>query len=171
MIVRLLGGGMAVFALLAGIFYWQWDVTAGKLERERLAHAGTKDAFRQTEANYRRASAEADRLASANIGRVEAEQTIITERTKNDYEARLAATDARYRRLLAQAAAADLGSTEAVPMSLASEATCRAVAGTGCHAIPALLKAAEDNTSQLLALIAWNKAQADVKTNPVEQRP
>lgn len=123
--------------------------------QEAAAHA-------QTVANYRAAADEAKRLDAANIFRVKSEQTAITERTIDAYQGKLADSASRYERLRAQASGyLSRSSPEGLPDT--RETTCRTVAGTGCEELPALLKAAQDNTDQLIALQAWTAAQADVK--------
>ncbi|GLV22025.1 hypothetical protein TomMM35A_18780 [Sphingobium sp. TomMM35A] len=129
-------------------------------------------AHKQTVANYRAASAEAQRQAQANVARVKADQAAITERTVNDYQARLAAVDARYERVRAQLAArTDLRSSDAAPVSIASDATCRAYAGTDCDGLLAKLRVAERQAWNLVALRKWVQEQAAVKVEPVPITP
>ncbi|QPI73946.1 hypothetical protein [Sphingobium sp. Cam5-1] len=136
----------------------QWRTTA---KAEKSAHD-------QTVANYRAASAKAQREAEANVERVRAEQAQITERTKNDYQARLADVDARYERVRVQLAArTDLRSSDPAPVSVASDATCRAYAGTDCDGLLATLRIAERQAWNLVALRKWVADQAAVKVEPV----
>ena len=127
-------------------------------------------AHQQSVANFRAATVEAQRQAQANVARVKAEQTAITERTKNDYQAQLAAVDARYDRVRAQLAArTDLSSTDLAPVSVASDATCRAYAGTDCDTLLARLAVAEKQTQQLIALQGWVTAQTGINANPTTE--
>lgn len=126
-------------------------------DQEHAAHV-------QTVANYKAAADEAARLDKANVDRVTKEQTAITEKVTNDYQSKLADSTSRYDRLRAQASGyLSHPSSPGVPAS--PETTCRAVAGTDCASVPTLLKAAQDNTDQLLALQAWVTAQSAVDTN------
>ncbi len=129
-------------------------------------------AHQQSVENFRVATAEAQRQAQANVIRVKAEQAAITERTKNDYQAQLAAVDARYDRVRAQLAArTDLGSADLAPVSIASDATCRAYAGTDCDTLLARLMVAEKQAVQLISLQDWVKRQGAVKVVPVPLIP
>jgi acyl-CoA synthetase (NDP forming) len=121
-------------------------------------------AFAKTVADYRTAADEAARLDKANVARVQTEQTTITERTVHDYQAQLATSADRYERLRAQAAGylSHPSSAQAAGLPDDRETTCRAVAGAGCDAIPPLLKAAQDNTDQLVALQKWVAGQSAV---------
>ncbi len=123
-------------------------------EQEKSAHA-------LTVANYRAAAETAKRLDVENVARVKTEQTAITERTIDAYQVKLADSASRYERLRAQASGY-LSRPVAADVSAARDTTCRAVTGTGCEELPALLKAAQDNTDQLLALQAWTRAQTAV---------
>lgn len=144
-------GGLGGLLLLAKADARHWEKVAGQ---EKAAHV-------QTVANYRAAAVEAARLDAVNVSRVKAEQAAITERISDEYEDKLSNAADRYDRLRAKAAAY-LGSPAPADVPDTRDATCRAVAGTGCDAIPALLKAAQDNTDQLIALQAWTRAQAAV---------
>lgn len=128
------------------------------------AYAQGRAALDQTVTNYRAAAAEAKRADAANVARVKSKQSTITERMIDAYQAKLDASASRYDRLREQAAGylAHSRSVATAGLPDTSEATCRAVAGTGCEAIPPLLKAAQDNTDQLVSLQAWVAAQAAV---------
>ena len=140
----------------------QWRDTA---KAEKAAHD-------QTVSNYRSASAKAQAAAQANVARVKAEQTVITERTKNEYQARLADVDARYDRVRAQLAArSDLGSSDPAPVSLTRDATCRAYGGGSCDDLLAKLRIAERQAWNLVALRQWVVDQAAVKVEPVQLTP
>lgn len=136
------------------------DDVKGQRDAEKAAHA-------QTVANYRAAAVEAQRRDLANVVRVKEEQERISNAEVEKVLARAADSDARYQRLLATAKAySSRPATDGVPET--SDATCRAYAGTDCDGIPALLKAAQDNTDRLVGLQAWVKAQATVITTPPE---
>lgn len=135
--------------------------TLSETKRERDAEA---TAHRITVANYRIAHAKARIAMAENLRRVLAERTQIDERIVYVYREKRVATAVAGERLRAEAGAY-LGSAGSTAVSAERESTCRAVAATSCEAIPALLKAAQDNTDQLVALIEWSKAQAGVDTN------
>jgi hypothetical protein len=153
---KLIAGGLVlsvlgIMLLLAKADARHWEKVAAQ---EKAAHA-------QTVANYRAAADEAKRLDAANVERVRTEQTAITERTIDAYQSKLADSASRYDRLRAQADGyLSRPSAEGVPET--RDTTCVAVSGTGCEELPALLKAAQDNTDQLVALQAWNREQAGV---------
>lgn len=159
----LLGAGLlaAIGALL---------LVAAHLSNARDAASRRADsavgALQQTVAGYRMAASVARSLDVANAKRVANEQAAITERVSDAYQDRLSDSDARYQRLRAQAAAYS-GRPVAADVSAVREAACRAYAATSCDALPALLKAAQDNTEQLLALIDWTKSQGDVSVGNV----
>lgn len=148
---------IAALAAMLGAALIQLDRTSAKLI---LAHS----AQAQTIAGYRLAAAQAARDDAENVASVKAEQAAINERTVDDLQTRLADSGARYDRLRAQAAAYS-GRTSEPDLSATREAACVAYAATRCDQIPALLKAAQDNTDQLLALIDWTTAQANVSTD------
>lgn len=146
-------------------------VTGVRLERaksalaeERAAHTETKRSFDITVADYRTAAAQAQLRARENSERVRVEQARLTQETVNEYKAMAAATADRYRGLQRRVAEfeANTSGASGAGVSLASSAACRAYAGTDCEAIPTLLRAAEDNTNQLLALQAWVRQQSSV---------
>ena len=126
-------------------------------QQEQTAH-------QLTVANYKAAAAEAERMDQANILRVTKEQTAITEKVTNEYQSKLADSASRYDRLRAQASGY-LSHPASPGVPATPETTCAAVSGTTCEAIPTLLKAAQDNTDQLIALQAWVTAQSAVDTN------
>lgn len=147
-------GGLVIALLLTRNTLSEIKVTLGE---ERTAH-------RITVANYRLAHAKAKLAMAENLRRVLAERRQIDERIVYVYREKRVATAVAGERLRAEAATY-LGSAGSAAVSAERESTCRAVAGTGCAEIPALLRAAQDNTDQLVALIAWAKAQGAVETN------
>lgn len=124
---------------------------------ERQAHV-------QSILNWRRASEAAQLAADRNADRVAAEQAVITEQKEKDYEARLAAVDARLRRVRAETAArSDLRSADLAPVSVASEAACQAYGGASCDGLLTKLAIAERQAANLIELRAWVKDQAAVQ--------
>lgn len=152
--------GVALLAAIAALLV----VDAGhRRERDRavVALSAEQAAHRQTVLNYQGAAVLAGKRDAETLARVTGEQIAITERITHDYQARVDDSTSRYERLREQADAYSRSANDA-DVSAAREAACRAYAATACDRIPALLKAAQDNTDQLLALIAWAKAQGDV---------
>ena len=161
-------GLIAALIVAVALLAMKVEVRTAERDSARTSFAAEQQAHHQTIANYRAASAEAQRQAADNVKRVTAEQAQITERTKNEYQARLADVDARYDRLRTQLAArADLRSSDPAPVSLASDATCRAYAGTDCDGLLAKLRIAERQAWNLIALRQWVNEQAAVKVDPV----
>ena len=159
-----------IATLVVGIALLAMKVEVRTAERDtaRTGLAAERQAHQQTVINYRAASAEAQRQATDNVNRVKAEQAQITERTRNEYQARLADVDARYDRVRAQLAArADLGSSDPAPVSLVRDATCRAYGGGSCDELLAKLKIAERQAWSLIALRKWARDQALVRVEPV----
>jgi len=126
--------------------------------------AQTQAAFDQTVAQYRIAAEAAAKLDAQNVLRVKDEQAAVTERIENEYQGKLATAADRYERLRAQAAAYSSGAGSA-DVSASRDATCLAYAGTDCEGLPALLKAAQDNTDQLVALQTWVRGQAAIEVD------
>ena len=158
---------IAATAVALAVALLKLEARTAERDRWQTQAAAEKQAHEQTVANYRAASAEAQRQAKVNVERVKAEQAQITERTVNDYQARLADVDARYDRVRAQLAArSDLRSSDAAPMSIASDATCRAYAGADCDGLLAKLRIAERQAWNLVALRKWVTDQALVKVEP-----
>ncbi len=143
------------------------EVRTAERDKARTDLSAEQRAHKQTVANYRAASAEALRQAAENVNRVKAEQAAITERKINDLQAHYAAVDARYERVRAALAArTDLRSSETAPVSVASEATCRAYGGTSCDGLLAKLRIAERQAWNLIKLREWAAEQAAVKVEP-----
>lgn len=161
-------GGIAVAALIAaGIQSCRLDRAVDQRDRARALATAERSAHLQTQANYRFAALQFAAIAAANIQRVQSERDTITERKLHELQIARVAADARYRRLLATAAEADRRSASDPDLSAIADATCRAYAGTGCHELPARLKAAQDNTDLLIKLQGWVLEQAAVVTSPV----
>jgi len=160
--------GIAASLLLLGLFVTKavearhWHKQSGRFEQLYL---GEQSARAQTVANYRAAAETARAADLANAGRVAAAQRIISERTTNDLETRLA--DARARALRLQltgrtpAAAGGGPRAAAVPgVGPASGQTGGAAEESGLSPDDALL--ATEQAIQLDELIKWVTGQAAV---------
>lgn len=124
-----------------------------------------KTAFDQTMANLRSARLKAKADDAANVQRVKAEQSAISERTANDFEARIADARARAGRL-SRDAATHPGGGGATPVSGLLPAASGAAQASGENGLPAgdALTATEQ-AIQLDELIKWVRAQAAVDPN------
>lgn len=160
-------------AALALVFLYQREAARGETEDWKVAATKWESATGRWRAAHiklwtdmmdaRAAAADADRR---HVARIEAQQTAIIERTKHDYESKLADTRAAlrelHRRIDRAAAAADSdGGGAATPVPGRLDARCRAFGAADCDALlaalPHLLAAAEDNTAKLIALQDWAK--------------
>lgn len=146
---------------VAGVLIVLLMISRGDTRHYKALWQQEQTAHQLTIANYKAAAAEAERMDQANIVRVQTEQQAITEKVTNDYQSKLADSTDRYERLRAKASGY-LSHPQSPGLPASPETTCLAVAGTGCENVPTLLKAAQDNTDQLLALQAWVKAQSAV---------
>lgn len=140
---------------------WLWRANNGlqdAIKAERAAHA-------QTVAGYKQAQVKAAAIQEQNLLRVAQAYTDINERKENALKSDRARTVDRYERLLdnAKSYRSAPGNAE---MSASADAACIAYSGTPCAELPAKLKAAQDNTDQLVALIGWAKSVAAVPTSP-----
>ena len=124
-----------------------------------------QSALTDTVVNYR-AAAEAARAADrANIVHVTAQQRAISERTANDFEARLAAAHSRAQRLREQtaSASADPGRGRAADMPGVSAAAGGIAQGASENGLPDPdRELATEQAIQLDELIKWIRAQAQV---------
>lgn len=162
--------GLALLLAVIGVLLLKLEARTADRDKWQTRAVAEEQAHKQTVANYRAASDEAQRQAQANVARVKAAQAAITERTVNDYQARLAAVDARYERVRRQIATqAHLSSSDPAPMSIATDATCRAYAAADCDTLLSRLMVAEKQAVQLIALQSWVRDQAAVKVEPVER--
>ncbi len=153
----------AAIALLVACA-WLWRANNelhDAIKAERAAHV-------QTVANYRAAQKTAAAIQEHNLLRVAQAYTDIFERKENALKSDRDSAVARYKRLLANAESyrSAPGNAE---MSAATDAACIAYAGTACAELPAKLKAAQDNTDQLVALIDWVQSVAAVPTSPGDE--
>lgn len=144
------------------------DVRDWKARHDRVAAARTAD-----HAVWREAAATATATAVTRALHVERSRQAITERTVHEIATDLHRTDDRYQRLLkrVEAAKADPRGSGNAGVPALSDATCRIVAGTSCERIPALLKAAQDNTDLLIHAQHWMRAQAGFPEDGEPQDP
>jgi len=157
---------IALLIALSAFLAWRLSSVDGDRDKWRTLARETRVAFDQTVADYRAAAVETERIQQANLARVKTERAAIDERTIHDLKTARDSADARYRRLLASAAQADTSRAADPDLSAVTDAACRAYAGTDCAGLPAKLKAAQDNTDQLIALQAWVAGQAGISTSP-----
>lgn len=162
---KIFGGAALVALIAAGVQSCRLERAVDQRDAARELAKSERTAHKQTIANYRAAAMQFARTAAANIARVEAERDAISERKAHELQAARASADARYHRLLETAAEADRRGAGDADLSAIADATCRAYAGTGCDELPATLKAAQDNTDQLLALQGWSREQSRVATS------
>ncbi|HEY8433280.1 MAG TPA: hypothetical protein VIK68_01570 [Sphingomicrobium sp.] len=163
--------GLAVGTALALLLIIQkgetrhWRKQAAQFEQ---LYSQERAALSTTVANYRAAAQQAQAADKANAERVTAEQRSISERTSNDYEARLAAARSLARRLREQSAtaAADPRGSASAPVPGLSAATGRVDQAAGQDGLPqpdALT--ATEQAIQLDELIKWVRRQAIVNAN------
>ena len=143
-----------------------WRKESGRFEQ---LYGQQQAALATTVANYRAAAAQAEAADRANVGRVAAEQRTISERTSNDFEARLAAARLSAQRLRRQsaAAAADPGARGAAPvpgLPAAPGGPAQGAGEDGLRQSDALT--ATEQAIQLDELIKWVERQAAVRSNP-----
>ena len=153
----------ATLALLVACA-WLWRANNGlhdTIKAERAAHV-------QTVASFKKAQADAEAVQAHNLMRVAQAYTDINERKENALKSDRDSAVARYKRLLANAESYRSAPGNA-DLSAATDAACIAYSGSPCAAIPAKLKAAQDNTDQLVALIDWVHSVAAVPTSPGDE--
>jgi hypothetical protein len=160
---RILAGALAAAALLWLVHSrdrWRDEArsNAELFHDEKAAHAATV-------ANYRAAAEQSRREDAANLARVEAEQAAINERTKDDFQSRIASARADARRLRSRASAAetDSGTGGAAPVPAVpapSEGASQAAGEDGLSSSDRLL--ATEQAIQLDELITWIRNQAGV---------
>ena len=145
-----------------------WQALAGKraervVELEDIARSW-QATFTALTIDIARQRAAAKASDEANARRVEREFAAITERTEDDFEARLADSAAALERVrgeLARAGAARPGGSGGGEPDLSGNlsARCRALGAADCDALlaalPDQLAAAEANTAKLIALQDW----------------
>ena len=128
------------------------------LAGERAAHAGTI-------ANVRAAAEQARRQDTANAARVRSAQDNINERSKDEFESRIAAARAAAQRLRAgQAAAADPGHGRSAAVPALPAAAGGTAEGAGQDRLPDEDRLiATEQAIQLEALIEWTRRQHAVQ--------
>lgn len=151
-------GGLALLGLSLALVFAKADVRHWKKQADQFQKLRLADQEAMRLATYQAAY-----RAFLNIRRANAQRAVIDERTIH------ALTDDRTRAVagferLRQQATAYRSAPRNPDLSAERDATCRAYAGTACDEIPARLKAAQDNTDQLLRWIDWGRAQAAVET-------
>lgn len=153
----------AAIALLVACA-WLWRANNGLHDAIKAEHAR----YAQTVANFKKAQADAEAVQAHNLTRVAQAYTDIFERKENALKSDRDSAVARYKRLLANAESyrSAPGNAE---MSATTDAACIAYAGTPCAELPVKLKAAQDNTDQLVALIDWVHSVAAVPTSPGDE--
>ena len=183
MILRFLNwqgiAGLAASIALLGLLIVQrldarhWHKASDRFE---ALYRDEQLAFARTTAAYREAADSAHAADRANAARVAGEQQAINERTKDDFQKRLAdarATAARLAadRLRTAAAATDSSSRGAAAVPGLPAAAGRAAQAAGHHRFPVPLAGddaaliATEQAIQLDELIAWVRRQAAVDPN------
>ena len=172
MILRLLRpqgiAGLAIALALTTLLLLQkgetrhWKKQSGEFEQ---LYSQERAAYAATVTNYRAAAERARAADAANLQRVAAEQRAISERTSDDYQARLAAAHALAGRLRGATAAApaDPRADGTAPMPRLPTAAGGTAQGSGQDGLPvadALI--ATEQAIQLDELIRWVRAQAQV---------
>jgi len=163
--------GIAVaFTLLVMLTVQKLEAVHWKKQSEsyKQLYQQEQAAFATSVANYREAAAEAQLADKANAARVAADQRSINERTKNDYEARLAAARLSAQRLRGETASAAAdprsGAAAAVPgLPAPAGGTAQAAGQDGLPQSDRLT--ATEQAIQLDELIKWVREQAAVETN------
>jgi hypothetical protein len=143
-------------------------LTTQRDDARALAKAEAEN-HRQTKANYRAAQLAAAEALADNLARVQRERDAINERILDELENDRRAADARYRRLRAQARTGAESLAGRPDLSAIAEATCRTYAAASCDEIPALLKAAQDNTDDLLSWQDWGRQHGAVDVQPEKE--
>lgn len=156
---------LAILLIMAKVDVRHWHKQADQSDQ---LYRGEQAAFATTVANYRAAAETARAADLANVTRVAAEQRSITERTADDFEARLAAARATAERLRSKTAGTttDFSSRPGAPVPGLSKAPGGAAQAAGQDRLPqpdALT--ATEQAIQLDELIKWVRAQAEVDNN------
>lgn len=159
---------LVTLALIGGLAWDRanWIDAAHSWQRTAQSYKLTLDL---NEANVRAASAEAMRRAEETRRRVMWQQERINDHEVARLKADRADADSRYRSLLAriERAKAVAGGPGEADMPARLDATCRAFGAADCDGLleqlPAILKAAQNNTDQLRALQAAAAFQATIE--------
>jgi hypothetical protein len=142
-----------------------WRKQSGQFEQ---LYQGERAALVGTVSNYRAAAEQARAADRVNAERVAAEQRSISERTSNEFEARLAAVRSLAQRLRNEipGTATDPRAGRAAPvpgLSVAASGATQAAGQSGLFAQEAVT--ATEQAIQLDELIKWVRAQAEVDNN------
>lgn len=174
MILRLLNWqGIAGIAIALGLGLLL-AIQKGETTHWKKQSAGIERLYRQeqaafagTLANYRGAAEQARSADQVNAARVAAEQRAINDRSKHDFETRLAAARAAAQRLrLATEGAADPGARANASMPGVPAAARDAAEGAGKDRLSRSDRLiATEQAIQLDELIKWIKAQSKVDPN------
>lgn len=163
--------GLAVaFTLLVMLSVQKLEAVHWKKQSESFERLYQQEqaAFATTVANARAAAQQARAADQANAARVAADQGAITERTMNDFEARLAAARADAQRLrIHPEGSADSRAGRSASMPRIPGAARGAAQAAGQDRLPpedALT--ATEQAIQLDELIKWVRRQASVDNNP-----
>ena len=181
MILRLLGwrgiAGIALALSLTILLVVQkgetrhWKKQSASFEQ---LYRGEQATLTGTVANYRVAADQARAADQANLARVTAQQRAISERTSNDFEARLAAARSIAQRLRGPDTGAPAnpgaGRAAALPRLPASSGSAAQAAGEDELPQSDALTATEQ-AIQLDELIKWVRAQADIATSSEGSSP
>ncbi len=161
------------FALIVALALcaWLWrsnNHLRDNVRREKERSAQLLVVHNNTVKAYRAAGRRAQEVQDQNLIRVAQAYTDINVRKENEIKADRDRAIAGYKRLLANAESyrSTPGNAD---LSAVTDAACIAYSGTRCAELPAKLKAAQDNTDQLVALIDWAKSISVVPTSPSEQ--
>jgi len=178
MILRLLNiqgvVGLAVSACLGVLLFLQksethmWRERSGRLDQ---LYRGEQAASAATVANYRLAAEQARAADQARAERVAAEQRTISQRTNDDFKARIAAARALAEQLRFEAAGAAADSRDRGTASLSGlpAATGRSDQGADQDGLPPSDRlTATEQAIQLDELIHWVKAQAKIDPKAAE---
>lgn len=175
MILRLLGWQGIAGLALASAFALLLLVQKGETRHWRRESGHYEQLYRSSEAalagtiaNYRAAADRARAADRANAARVGAAQSIITERTADDYQARLAAARARAEQLRRESAAAatDPGARRATSVPGLAAAPGGAAQAPNENRLPlADALTATEQAIQLDELINWIERQHGVDPN------
>jgi hypothetical protein len=162
---------LAVLLLLQKAETRHWKKQSAGFEQ---LYRGEQAALTGTVANYRAAADQARAADQANLARVTAQQRAISERTSNDFEARLAAARSIVQRLRGQATGAPAnpgaGRTAALPRLPSSSVG--AAQATGEDELPQSdALTATEQAIQLDELIKWVRAQAGIATSSEGSSP
>jgi hypothetical protein len=160
--------GLALLLVLAKVDARHWKKQAGQYDQ---LYRAEQAAFATTVADLRAAAEQARHADEANLVRVNAQQSAITERTANDFEARIVAARAYaggLRKNSASAAAPGPGRVTSLPPVPATARS--SVESPREDGLSGSLKSADALTAteqaiQLDELIKWVRSQGSVDFN------